>query len=241
MGVVSRIRNSNLGRDIAIRYRLIRKPRQVVIHGVTLEIDRTWAPHIIEVIYRDDYERPEAHVLQATLRASDRYFEIGASIGVIMTIACKIVGDRRVTAVEANPSLIPVATETAAANGFNPEIINAVLGSDEKAHSFYLHEEFWASSLTPAPSARELTVPGRSFIGELQRTHATYLMLDIEGAEIELLDCQLPASVRGICMELHPTFVGHDRVQHLLQRLMAQGFTLDTEVSEMRTVFLFRE
>ncbi len=237
----SRVEQTDLGQDLAALYRRLRRPRAVTLYGVRLQIDPAWPSDLISGIYRGWYEVPEARVLRATLRPEDRYFEVGASLGVMMTIACGIVGDARVTAVEANPRAIPVATDVARRNGFSPEIVHAVLGDDDRPHPFWVLDRVLDSSLTPTPGAEEVSVPGRSFTAELERCAATYLMIDIEGGEIELLDRSLPAGVRAICMEVHPAIVGHAAVQRLLQGLMAQGFVLDTTISGAQVVFLSRD
>lgn len=232
--------NPVLRQGIAVAYRLLRKPRRVRIHGVAVAVDPAWPPRLIEGLYRAHYENWEARVLEATLRPDDRYFEVGASIGVMMTAACAIVGDRNVTAVEADPALVEIAANTAAQNGFAPKIINAILGEDEQSRPFYVADDFWESSLAPTVGARQIVIPGRRFLTELDRADATYLMVDIEGAEIELLSCVLPASVRAVCLEMHPDLVGHRSVQELLQHLMAQGFVLDTQISGTQVIFVFR-
>jgi FkbM family methyltransferase len=239
--LVVRIRESTLWYVLSVQYRLWRRPTHVVVHGVRLTVDHEWGPPVLDRIYRKDYERSEARILQATLRPDDKYFEVGTGIGVITSVACKIVGEERVSAFEANPALVGVAARTATANGYSPEIINAVLGADTQTHRFYVRDVFLLSSLTPNNGGREVMVPGRSFLAELERTGATYLMLDIEGAEVDLLGGQLPSRVRGICVEMHPDVVGRERIQHLLEHLMAQGFMLDTDVSGNGVLFLARD
>ena len=235
-----RVQSSDLGQQVAVRYRTRARPDHVTVHGVELEVDRSWPERLLTGLYLGNYEGPEAHILRSTLRPDDRYFEVGASIGVIMTIACRIVGDKRVTAVEANPSLLPVAQATAARNGFRPTLINAILGDSDEEIPFHVLPEFWESSLIHQPGSHEVSVPGRVFATELARHETTYLMLDIEGAEMELLNGPLPCSVRAVAMEVHPDLVGPKAVQGLLRRLMDQGFVIDTKLSGPQVVYFSR-
>ncbi len=230
----------DLAEPVARRYRLSIQPARVTVHGVNVDVDRSWFPPIRQGLYRGNYEAAEARVLMQSLRADDRYFEIGASLGVIMTIACGIVGDRSVIAYEANPDLVPIARRVAEINGYRPTVINAVLGESEEPVPFYVRDAFWESSLTPHEGARQVSVPGRLLAKELERADATYLMLDIEGAEIDLLRAPLPTGIRAVCMEVHPDSVGDQAVQALLQDLMSQGFILDTRISGSQVVFLCR-
>lgn len=208
--------------------------------GINVTVERTWPAEIRRSIHRNEYELPELRILRDTLRPEDRYLEVGAAIGVVATAACAIVGDQRVTAVEANPGLIEIATRTARDNGYQPEIINAVLGDEEVPRTFYVHPWFWSSSLVAHEEATPVTVPGRSFLAELERTGATYLLVDIEGGEADLLDRPLPAAVRAICVELHPGAIGYERVNQLLATLMSQGFLIDPVACQRGCFFLSR-
>ncbi len=211
------------------------------MHGVSVTVDPRWPRAIVGTLYDGRYEQYEAEVLRATLRSGDRYLEVGASIGVTTTIACQIVGDVNVTAVEADPELARAAARTAALNGHKPVTINAVLTNDGQAERrFYVREDFWGSSLFPSPGAREIVVPARPFLRELEETRATYLLVDIEGGEAELLAPSLPASVRAICLEVHPDRIGEEAVRGVIAGLTDQGFVLDSRLAEVQVLFFSR-
>ena len=239
------IRGPSWNRDLAYharaQYRMLRRPSSVMIHGVHVKIDQAWPADLRDGLYRGTYESGEARVLRATLRPDDRYLEVGAGIGVISTIACQIVGAERVTSFEANPKLVRVAAHTLLDNGFyTPAIEHAILGETDGPRAFYVHDVFWESSLLLTPGAREITVPGRSWNGELERLRPSYLMIDAEGGEADLLNQRLPDGVRAVCVEMHPARIGHEGVQRLLQELMEQGFVLDTSLSGGQVCYLSR-
>jgi predicted O-methyltransferase YrrM len=83
------------------------------VHGVSVTLDPRWPRAIVGTLYDGRYEQYEAEVLRATLRPGDRYLEVGAAIGVTATLACQIVGDGNVTAVEADPELARAAARRA--------------------------------------------------------------------------------------------------------------------------------
>ncbi len=223
-------------------YRLRRRPSVVDHRGINIAVDPTWGPLITDGIYRNEYEHQELQVLRQTLRPDDRYFEIGAAIGVVATAACQIVGDQNVIAYEANPALLPVARETTARNGFQPEIINSVLGdqADETA-DFYVNKIYLSSSLTPQPNAQKISVPTRGFADELDRFRPSYLMLDIEGAEVDLLAPHLPEYVQRLCVEVHPGVVGIEAVNELVVSIINQGFLLQTAICFGDVLFFARK
>jgi FkbM family methyltransferase len=235
----------DLGRlraDVRSLFWRLRQPSEISVRGVRLKLQDTWAtPPIREDIYADRYELREYEIITQTLRADDRYLELGAGIGFITTCACKLVGEGRVFAYEPNPQLAQVAESTARANGFRLSVTSAVLGPDDGEAEFFVTPDFWASSLRKAPEAVQIQVPMRSFAAELQRVKPSYLMVDIEGAEVELLRGEkLPGHVRAICMELHTEIVGLDSVRRLLSKLLDEGFSLDLAISGGSVAYLAR-
>jgi FkbM family methyltransferase len=224
----------------ALRYRLAEQPSPVTVHGVTLSLDGDWAtPKVRRMVYHGWHEASERGVLEHTLRPDDVYLEAGAGIGYVTTCACRIVGAQNVTAFEADPRLAAAAVETARLNGFAPAIINAALGRDDGETDFYVHDDFRTSTLVPTAEARPIRVPVRSFAAELARLRPTYLMVDIEGGEVELFSDPLPPHVRAVCVETHPEIVG-DSVQRMLRDLMDGGFQLDLRTSGDGIAFLAR-
>jgi FkbM family methyltransferase len=237
-----RLEHSRVWHIAVEHYRLRRRPAVVNHRGISIAVDPTWGPLITDGIYRDEYERQELQVLRQTLRPDDRYFEIGAAIGVVATAACQIVGDQNVIAYEANPALLPLARETTARNGFHPEIINSVLGDQtDGTVDFYVNDIYLSSSLTPQPNARKISVPIRRFADELGRFRPSYLMLDIEGAEVELLAPRLPEYIQRVCVEVHPGVVGIEIVNELVLSIVSQGLLLQTSVCVGDVLFFARK
>jgi predicted RNA methylase len=102
--------------------RLLREqPASVSLEGIRLMLDERWAT--------------------TTIR------EGIAGIGFVLACACKRVGAENVIAFEANPELTQVAIRTCAENGFSVRVMNAVLGSEDGDTDFFIHQDFWTSSL----------------------------------------------------------------------------------------------
>jgi FkbM family methyltransferase len=230
---------AKLARFLRIEYRKRTRPASVKLDGLVLTLDGAWASDAIrEAIYGGWYEVDERAILQRTLRAGDRYLEIGGGIGFIASFACRIVGSKAVTVFEANPRLTDVIAETARRNGFTPTVVNAVMTDRSGESDFYLHEEFWKSSLVPSPGATRITTSARSFEEELAALDPTYLMVDVEGAETKLLSMPIPASVRTICVEVHPELTGDGATQAMITSLAQRGFVVDWRLSRSGVVLL---
>lgn len=223
--------------------RRLRRDRTRKLYGVLLEFDDRWAsPAIRHAIDAGWYEQEERRVLEATLRPDDRYLELGAGSGYITARACQLIGDARVVAYEANPELAAVAAETAEHNGFHPAIFNAILGMEDGETDLFVASDFWDSTTVDNGAGHKIRVAVRSFDRELARTQSTYLMVDIEGGEVDLLGAMpLPDHVRAVCVELHPDRVGATPIQRLLVKLINEGFHLDLERSLEWVAFLARE
>lgn len=219
------------------------RPARITLAGVVLEFDDRWVTdNIRQRIYEGRYESGERLILEHTLVPGDRYLELGAGIGFITTCACRLIGADKVFAYEANPELAAFAADTARRNGFTPTVINAVLADAEGEIDFYVHEDFWSSTLLASQGGTPVRVPTRSFHDELARLQATYLMIDIEGGEVDLLDGErLPDCVRAVCLETHPAVVGAAAAQRTLNQLIEDGFMLDLAESGDGVAFLSRE
>jgi len=212
----------------------------VCVDGVDVMFDGPWAsPKVQASLGSGRYERSERAVLAATLSPDDTYLELGCGIGLLATIAAARVGDANVVAVEADPVLADVARETASRNGYAIDVRNAVLLHDpvEATVPFYVRPDFRLSSLNPLPEARgsdgspaelrTIQVPVLDAHETIAGVGASYLMVDIEGGEMDLLRRPLPDCVTTLCVDLHANATGIDTQSEMLAVLLASGFDLD--------------
>jgi FkbM family methyltransferase len=151
------------------------------------------------------------------LRPGDTYFELGGGVGFVSTLAARIVRDpSRVHVYEANPELIPTIERTWAANGVGGSVYNCMLGTGKGEHKFYVSQAFWASSgQIDYGRSRVIMVPQRDFLKQLEFKEATFVLMNIEGGEGELLIRTLPARVRVVVAEFHPRIIGQATVEAL--------------------------
>jgi FkbM family methyltransferase len=228
--------------DWRLRYRFAEQPSSIEHAGIKLELDDRWGtPAVRKSIYLGLYEMTELRILEATLRPDDRFLEVGAGIGFITACACRRLGDVNVTAYEANSELAAVATATLRRNGFVAEVVNAALGERDGQVDFYVHEDFWTSTLDPSRGGTPRRVPMRTLRGELERLRPTYLMVDIEGGEVDLLAQPLPPHVRAVCVETHPAVVGTAALSRMLGTMTSNGFQLDLTQSGCGVAYLDRD
>jgi FkbM family methyltransferase len=211
----------------------------VDLRGVTLRLDAKWAtPALREAVFAGNYEAFEAEIVQATMGPEDRVVEVGCGIGFIGTLASRIVGDA-VHCYDANPDIAAIARETFDRNRVGATVTTAVLQHKPAAPTvqFHITENFCTSSLVPTPGSRPVSVPLLDVGAAITAHAATYLIVDIEGAETDLLLPPLPGSVRKLCVECHPAVV---RPEPMLASLLAQGFALSFEHSRPPVLYLER-
>lgn len=184
-------------------------------------------PKIERPLRNNRYEGGECAALRDILRPGDRVLELGAGIGLISTVAALTEGVQSVTAVEANPELIPVIRETHRLNGVaTVDLRNGVVSSSaRKKAPFYLRADFWASSMEPdsRPFRKKKHLPCFNIHALVAETRPTVIVCDIEGGEMGLFDGVDLSAVRAMILEMHPKVYGAETVEAISGLLEGQG------------------
>jgi len=218
-----------------------RAPDDFILRGVRLDLGDAWAtPWIRAAIYDGYYETPEAKIIEATVLSSDRVLEIGCGVGFLGTIAGRIAASVR--CYDANPTMAATARDTLERNGVPALVVNAVLQNCPTGAetAFYVHDDFWTSSLAPDPAATEIRVPVLDLGTEIADYRASYLVVDIEGGETDLLRRPIPTSVLRVCVECHPAVSSPAATAGMLTSLEAQGFAVNVDHSLPPVLYLER-
>jgi FkbM family methyltransferase len=217
--------------------------RRFTVRDVQIEIDYALLnPQLETLLKKGEYEDAEARAIERLLAPDDVYFEVGAGVGYTACLAWRVLNDeQRIHVYEANPALIPVIEHNWLANGAGGHLNAVLLGTGKGDAPFHVSRAFWASS-TQIDYGRGETIqaPRRDFIRQLEKTQATFVLMDIEGGEIELLDKPLPPHVRKLVVEIHPNVVGPEKIVALMGRLAAQGFEAVEAASEGRVLAFVR-
>lgn len=209
-------------------WRRWRQPTVVEVLGTQLEMGPHLTPELRDAIYKGRYERSEARCLTKVLRETDTVMEIGAGIGFLSTLAALRIGSDRVHAYEANPAMIPVIERTYSLNGVRPSLTNATLGAGDGEVEFFVEDNLTESSVfRRSDEARSVTVPRLDINREIERIEPTVLVIDIEGAEAELVPVVRWHGVEKVLIDLHPFLIGEDEVKAVVAEITAAGFTED--------------
>ncbi len=221
----------------------VHRPAWQEVAGIALPLKHPLiTPPIRRDIYFGDYERKELDLIERRLQPGDTVMEIGAGIGFLSAYCARVVGDERVFAYEANPALLELIGEVHARNGVRPHVVQALLGEGEGERDFFVEPDYWASSLVRrSPAARSVRVRQIDLASELRRVAPTFLIVDVEGGEYELLRHADLSRLPKLCLEVHPDVLGNARVSELLAHLVGAGLTLDFSLMRKNVFYFYRE
>ena len=228
------------------RYQLRKlfRPRTVNNGGLKIYLGDQASSSYARSIYRDTHEAEERAIVSRNLEPEDTVLECGAGMGVVTALCCQRIGSERVHAFEANAKLEPVLRHTFALNKVSPHLEMKMVSLDGGQHDFFAAERFVVSSRYNNSAQYEGeqqqldSVPIQQLIDELQ---PTFLIMDIEGAEVDLADEGLNLhSLRKLCIEMHPHIVGDEAITGLVSSLIRQGFTLRLKESQDDVLFFSR-
>lgn len=163
------------------------------LHGVKLLIDPAKDKGVELALYQTGtYEKGTIQLLGDFLKKGSVFMDIGANIGLMSTIASKIVGEKgRVYAVEANPKTIEVLRHNCAINLCeNIEILPIALASEKGSAILY---ENWnvnrgGASLISQGDEHGITVSQERLDDLFSPDSPVHLVkIDVEGFELEVL------------------------------------------------------
>lgn len=221
-------------------------PAEVIEHfGIKLKIDTSYmSERMIEVIRNRRYEIEEAKQISRIIQPNEVVLEIGAGIGFMASLIANNPSTKKVVSYEANGALIPIIKDTVHANtndNFSKwELRHAVLSNGVSGRSemdFYIHKDFWASSLSPiAEPIRVEKVRVDSFSEVIATLKPTLIVCDIEGGELELFKNADLTGVKKIYLEVHQRRLGRRGIKSLFDSFSARDFAYDQHHSEASVV-----
>lgn len=219
--------------------------KPVLVHGLRVPVDREEVSSTIwSALVEGSYEAKEARWAPKAARAGDRILELGAGIGVITALLASV-PDVTVWAFEADPASADLARRVLKANGrSNVELHQGLLTAGEpREFAFYRRRDLWMSSLVEHQGSYDdvIRLVSQDVDAFVRRHAITLLVMDIEGAELELLSrAELPGVERIFC-ELHDHLYGLEGVQEITIQLARKGWAYDPRGSRGPCVLFNRD
>jgi len=242
LGLVSR-EVFNSGRNVSRRMaRTAFRPEVIKNGGIALVAKHpAISPEMRHILYFNLYEVPELEILRRTLEPTDRVLEVGGGIGFLSTYLAQVCGDQNVTTVEANPNLETIIRRNHELNGVAPTVILAAATCDARRETatLFLAENFWSTS-TVRQGTKKTVVPTVNLNRLIDDFMPSYLILDIEGAEVEMAPALRLDGIEKLLIELHPTVTGNDAANGVVQHFVRSGFLVDFHRSKQNQVYMTR-
>lgn len=176
------------------------------------------------------YEANEARRIPRAIRPGDRVLELGAGLGVITSIIAAI-EDVRVWSFEADPETARLAKRVIDLNcEENVVLANGILAAGApRRMSFYQRSDFWMSSgfAEQGPYEQVIEITSGDIDVFIKQHRINALVMDVEGAELDLLQhAQLPG-VERIFLELHDHLYGLAGIRAISLALARKGLIYD--------------
>jgi FkbM family methyltransferase len=192
--------------------------------GILIPVDD---PHvkgrIREVMAEGVYESGDVRAMKELIEPGDVVMEVGGGIGFVSALAAKLVGSDRVHTYEPNPVMEASIRRLYQINDVSPHLMMAAVSDKDGTARLTDEPDFWDARL----GDKGVEVPAVRFADELQRVEPTFVMMDCEGSEAQLLGpIRLPDSVRKVVAELHPELIGLEACTAVIRAMLDQEFIL---------------
>ncbi|RWH83975.1 MAG: FkbM family methyltransferase [Mesorhizobium sp.] len=217
----------------------------LTVHGIKVPLQpENVSPIIWQALANGSYEAKEARWVFKAVKRNDRVLELGTGIGVITSLIGKIPGVQ-VWAFEANPSTAALAKRVIDANNLgNVTLQQGILAAGApRTFRFYVRKDLWMSSMDEKQGPYEDVISIASInIDEFIFQHKiNVLVMDIEGAERDLLGgAQLPG-VQRVFLELHDHLYGLSGIRDITQALATKGYAYDPRGSRGACVLFAKD
>ena len=201
---------------------------QTTLGGVRVISRRPDVPRNVQkALFNGKYERFEQKLVEAHVHPGDRVLEIGVGIGLITLTAARRAGAENVFAYEANPALERLIRRNFALNGLAPQLTMKAVTADGRALTFYQDRKVLSSSIFDRDlEGGEVTVESEPINALIARHSPNVLVMDVEGAEAEILPAADLDGVERIIVEMHPHVIGEETVAGLIADLEGRGFSV---------------
>jgi len=220
-------------RNLRLYWHRLLNTQHVNLDGVNVKSDTGQARQIRNLLFKRTYEGPERELVSKEVRPGDTVLEIGAGIGFVGLLAARLSAPGRVVSFEANPALEPVILANYALNAARPELHMKAVTTDGAPITFHTSSNVISSSLIKRPMTQQsVTVHSTAIATAIDEIRPDVLIMDAEGAEIDLLTAYELGALRAIIVELHPHIVGDQATERLMTSLSKRGFTAVEKVGQ---------
>ncbi|MDB5200759.1 MAG: FkbM family methyltransferase [Ferruginibacter sp.] len=210
------------------------------------KVETIWLPLLPEIgfntvrwIVNGRYEEGEIAIVKQTLAADDIVLEIGTGLGFVSSYCSAKIGSDRVFTFEGNPLNVAMANKVFEKNQVSPKLKNAVLGMGSGMVDFPVDEQHRLGS-SMLREGKMRPVPLVDLNETIRVLQPTYLVMDIEGAEYNILKMISMQSIVKLQFELHPAVLGKAKCNEIFMILKAGGFMMDDKLCHGNNFYCYK-
>ena len=226
-------------RSIRYRWHQLIRTKKIQINGVLISTSSSdVVRRIRKALFNGTYESQERYFVEKYLKKNSRVLEIGCGIGLVSLVAHKICTGGFIKSYEANPHMERVIKKNYALNGFTPNLEMKAVTNNGKDINFHVDPEVISSSIYDRERGFEkLIIQSEALDSIIKNFSPDTIIMDVEGAEIELLANSKLNGVVQMIVELHPHITGDEKIFYLNERLEAIDFAV---VAQKGNVCVYR-
>lgn len=207
-------------------YRKKFQPKVISLGGVRVSSDlKDITSDVRALLYKEVYEDAERRFAREIIKPQDRVLELGTGIGLVSLTCAHICSPQNVHSFEANPALEGLIKKNYALNKMTPNLTMKGVSQTPGEETFYVGASLLSSSLYNRENSRPVTVQFVAFDDLVKTINPTVLIMDIEGAEVDLLTQNDLANIEKIVVEVHPQIVKQQQIDNMLNHLKSSGFS----------------
>ncbi len=206
-----------------------REPPAAVCMGVEVPDSPYLNGNRVARINAGRYEEQEIIGALRVVRAGDTVLEMGTGLGIVGAVIARNTRPAKVMSFEANPDLIPHIEDLYQRNGLTDRISveNRVLWSASdrpKEVTLHVTNSFLGSSLVEKSNRVTRPVSVRTDDFNRLASQSDVLIIDIEGAELDILKHADLTHLRALVIEFHPEVYGVDGMREAKAIVREAGF-----------------
>ena len=201
------------------------------VHGVRVPIRYgEVSEEIWSALKTGRYEANEARRIPRAIRPGDRVLELGAGLGVITSIIAAV-DDVRVWSFEADPQTAQLAKRVIDLN-CNGNVVSPTAFSPQ-ARPRQFHSTGGRTSgcrrdlPNKGPYERVIEITSRDIDDFIRKHRINALVMDVEGAELELLQNACLPGIERVFLELHDHLYGLAGVRAISAAMARRGLIYD--------------
>ncbi|MGB0844481.1 MAG: FkbM family methyltransferase, partial [Alphaproteobacteria bacterium] len=212
-------------KKIIVLYQRIWRPNHVVISGIKIYSGPQVPKKIRRQLFKFRHETEELQYLPSLIEKGDCVIECGAGIGATTAMIGKIVGSKSLISLEPNANAHNIIHKTLDLNGVSTRVRSQAISCDEKGLDIYMMVNWLSSSSTQRSDEAVKVHVQTTTLQKLQHElNANVLVIDVEGAEVEVLTEESLQGFAKLLIEFHPHIVGEKSANELKSNLLSWGF-----------------